>query len=1036
MNWLVSGNEDTLDFDPGDVVSGLNAGSRPTDDIIGSGGQRYALLVSPDVNAANGAESIDRAVTAPIVEINGAASTAGSYAWWVGDEGIKARANLIDPYEGTSDSTEQLRRIASAQRVAIEAMTTDGSDGLAPFYPVNDPSPEAIQSMSEFSFLNTDPDFEDELSAYFHDMTLHSYGVLADVKHGGLKRDLSYILGQRDVVSLQSAVTAAYDVNSSGSIYVIEPLKDYNRVLNQLTTPYAEVPEDIEYGDSRHKFSIAPGIMAYTPTWEMLWSYHNSSNRTTDLPAGSYNSTGQVVPRLQSPTQSGVAPMIAQAKMFFNLDVSGSVKLQIIPQIVLVNPYSVPLAPARYTVLMADSKTAYVRFGTPVDVNDPQVAEFPTTNQVSISGAGIGSTQLILDSNGMAPGEAQIFSLQTSGATIPSSASARDDFQAVMINDYDPSAYLVYDTGTTIPAPETHASLFFTKAHIQTELFLDYDPDERTTIGDRRLVQSIVGHYPSTGDDSTNVFLVYPVDSGLRVGGGSYFRLNDFSNSYFERAFFLQQNYRMTMIDGYHGYTGGTHLKEWARGYAKTGFPGNEKYISANLLRPVGSLTNVRWGPINSGTGSYDTVPPAGIGSEVGFTNLIYEVPEPNIGLSSIGQLQHFNTMAYIDRINWHGYSSMRSLYGQNVQNATTVQCWQGNYTLSNSYPNPLVARDRLFDTGYSGYHYDGSYLWNDALWDRFYFSSYPAYGDFDFATDTLQNNRYVPFRDSKQVPLDDETEFRGDGDESNPDNNRMASTNLMTEGAFNINSTSVEAWQAWFSSLSGVPIGNEADGEDLTAPFVRSLKRIGESNGSETANVENAWTGFRNLTYEEIRDLSEEMVRQVVLRGPFLSMSDFVNRRLVTSSNDGSYGLGLKGALQSAIDLTINNDRVDTFFDKETSSSANLMVDSDYQLDSFISGFPGYLLQGDVLSALGQYMNARSDTFCVRTYGDVRNPVNSTVEARVWCEAVVQRLPDYVRPESVGGDEAYEVASHADNQRFGRQYKIISIRWLNEDEI
>ena len=57
------------------------------------------------------------------------------------------------------------------------------------------------------------------------------------------------------------------------------------------------------------------------------------------------------------------------------------------------------------------------------------------------------------------------------------------------------------------------------------------------------------------------------------------------------------------------------------------------------------------------------------------------------------------------------------------------------------------------------------------------------------------------------------------------------------------------------------------------------------------------AWRGIRLLTERQIDRLAEECVRQVKLRGPFLNLSDFVNRRL----EDGPFGLS--GALQAAID-------------------------------------------------------------------------------------------------------------------------------------
>jgi hypothetical protein len=90
------------------------------------------------------------------------------------------------------------------------------------------------------------------------------------------------------------------------------------------------------------------------------------------------------------------------------------------------------------------------------------------------------------------------------------------------------------------------------------------------------------------------------------------------------------------------------------------------------------------------------------------------------------------------------------------------------------------------------------------------------------------------------------------------------------------------------------------------------------------------------------------------------------------------------------------------------------------------------------VLSALGASLSARSDSFTIRTYGDSVNPATGDVTGRAWCEAVVQRLPDYVRPESVpDGDASTKIANlHADNQTFGRRFHIVSFRWLSAEDI
>ncbi len=145
----------------------------------------------------------------------------------------------------------------------------------------------------------------------------------------------------------------------------------------------------------------------------------------------------------------------------------------------------------------------------------------------------------------------------------------------------------------------------------------------------------------------------------------------------------------------------------------------------------------------------------------------------------------------------------------------------------------------------------------------------------------------------------------------------------LLVDGAFNVNSTSVEAWVAQLSSLRGAGMRRK-DGSAVAlaaneTPVVRFI---------EEPEEQNSWNRFRKLSDAEIVELAKAMVRQVKLRGPFLSFSDFVNRRLAPGPQDplkakGSFvnfmehelskweneypetrdtSTGLRGALQSAI--------------------------------------------------------------------------------------------------------------------------------------
>ncbi|MFP6865619.1 MAG: hypothetical protein VCA35_06720 [Roseibacillus sp.] len=63
-------------------------------------------------------------------------------------------------------------------------------------------------------------------------------------------------------------------------------------------------------------------------------------------------------------------------------------------------------------------------------------------------------------------------------------------------------------------------------------------------------------------------------------------------------------------------------------------------------------------------------------------------------------------------------------------------------------------------------------------------------------------------------------------------------------------------------------------------------------------------WSGYRRLDHDDITRLATAIVEQVKLRGPFQSVTEFVNRRVEDSE------FGLQGALQAAITMSgINQD-------------------------------------------------------------------------------------------------------------------------------
>lgn len=390
----------------------------------------------------------------------------------------------------------------------------------------------------------------------------------------------------------------------------------------------------------------------------------------------------------------------------------------------------------------------------------------------------------------------------------------------------------------------------------------------------------------------------------------------------------------------------------------------------------------------------------------------------------------------------------------------------QPTYGIGFSFANVFVPRDRLWegtsdDKDRDRVFADTAYLANEAMWDSYYFSTLSAMSAFDGSAN--------PTDAEYDTALDTEIEdfFHREATLPNPNfisapqqeksiediiidiQNRelgykALAGNALMRGAFNVNSTSVAAWKSLLGSLlSDKNLAMTTDEGAITSGALTNdaaLSRTSLPGGAD--DPEDIWVGVHGLTEDQLTELAEAMVDEVKARGPFTSVSDFVNRR----PNEGD--TGLMGTIQAAIDnrTTVNEDYLATL-GSTPSSDLSAAYQSEFPyMENFgpESGLsaPGYLSQGDVLTAIGPYLNARGDTFLIRAYGDVTDPLTGEVEAQAWCEAVVQRMPDFVNSEA---DEPYGELydstggpnlNSTENQQFGRRYRIIRFRWLEDDEV
>lgn len=379
-------------------------------------------------------------------------------------------------------------------------------------------------------------------------------------------------------------------------------------------------------------------------------------------------------------------------------------------------------------------------------------------------------------------------------------------------------------------------------------------------------------------------------------------------------------------------------------------------------------------------------------------------------------------------------------------------------YYQNNLEVSELKTNARIFSD-----FFDHGLLINDAMWDRWFCSSVSDMPEKDgktteareVLTKFLKGEEELPVSRYKRVntPYNDEQIIKrimsGDGW-------KHIAQYIMIDGGFNVNSISVDAWAATLQGLAKRKLVSmkdreirqveegKTDNQVLFSRFMLSTtdtsvdsqggySMMQGSTNFRNSGMASAWGEVRMLEAESIRKLAEEMVKQVRKRGPFLSLSDFVNRRL----QEGE--LGLKGALQAAIDATdINRD-----FDEVRVPEARGQMFKNPQagMGSLHTAAPGYLIQSDVLASLGNILTVRDDTFTIRAYGCVRNP-NKAILAQAWCEAVVQRTMDYVDPSNNPQDSEYnpdgtkgEGLSNT-NKVMGRQFRIVSFKWLDNWDI
>ncbi|WPJ96769.1 hypothetical protein SH580_03495 [Coraliomargarita algicola] len=952
--WNVENHDPLTEFIPATGPIWLVSGENPDPDVAST---MSVTLLEDVANAEN-------EVVAELVPIDDltVSQTTGHYAYWIGDEGVKAKVNLIDPYRSVSGQTDTNYHFSqmTGQRTGVEKIRLSDlasdpstvSDYLDPFDTTTESQIERLSNLSQVSAI--DSELSHLPANRIHDLTTASYGVLANVAEGGLKKDLSLAFemdlddfnadstfaaggeslpaGHKGTIGgheLQYLFTHDYTQDGDGirgptwhllrNYYRLYLQDDPDRLVDYKTYQ----PKGVVWDGSQYSIEARP-FFPQSPDGTSSANY-NIGGALYDIQLGYdinrsnfyYNGGLQRIPR---PTDMQIHPVLTRFQLFLSLqavkvydDATESsfhyrVDLLASPLITIWNPYNVALNFDEFKVqwrfLILPIEVEYQEPGGPLQSFTLKLAYVNDGADGSLD-SDDASLVCVLKGQTLEPGQVKVFSHVT----------ATDNSSTGLEATLEPYSGSV----------ESEVEFFRFERIKVTE-------GEGTYTVEELLIEpgsKLRFHGESGGGDIGGYDDRLYVRTDLKWGSHAFINtsIGTFRNPTAVREFYWPEEdptyyglveeianttspYRhpLGLVDTYLKPTGAIDMDHPVQFLARY----NPRAISP--VRITGGYNNGydfpligNWSynikPFTDWSSSYVPVNASNGNSYWGWDNMngtehvvLFELP--TAPLQSLAALQHVNNI---------------SRYAQ-----------EPAYVIGNSYANPFIPPKQAVETIMDAYtQVDWSYFSNRALWDDYFFSSLTPREDLsqDFESALGGYMDGAPLPDSRMViNLNSLEGISNDLVDTNSDSKIAADAylksaeHLLVDGAFNVNSTSVEAWKALLASTNGIEVAYQnlnslTSAAAQSSPFSRMTLPGGDSA--------DAWRGFRSLSDQHISDLAEAIVEQVKLRGPFVSLADFVNRRLTDDDT------GLMGPLQAAIDATnINSDFSEVVTESDLSSS------------------------------------------------------------------------------------------------------------------
>jgi hypothetical protein len=1036
LSWLVSGDPDSLT----DAKSPPSAEKTPS---------TVTLVGENSVGTRNTAQRQVHLVPVPA----NTEKAKGSIAWWIGGENQKAHIPKppTSPPETEADWANNLKSASFADPEPFELDFLLGEPEIA----------ANITSSKQVDLITTDNEPAQRKSVeFFHDLTTTSRGLLTNTATGGWRKDLSLF-------------TEFYDdlPNSGLPLFRITPDRDNSCSIPGGSSSNAHAAKSILYPWSAYRGSLGD-IPIYqhgaAASWENLKDYTMlyRENKNFQL-----NQRG--IPYAATGAQNSYSflhkvrllPVVARVQWIFSYSASiqspsgssptpppppGSLypRLLITPVITLWNPYSVTLttsADIQFTIPKPLPCLLQYSFNNIPLAGYRSITSGSESNPANpLSNIAILKYKINGSTTSLGPGETRLYSAEESSLTLLS----KDPLLLTPGFKRRGGHYVNILSNTGMPLPLPEATLMGVTAKFDNT----YNDGAKG-----------VGIYldMSIGDRAYTAYrMVYKPE----VASKTYGKLENLAQSSLKEAISTTPAFMSTMFGA--RMASNTHIP--AKGFLQTSpmvnytALGGKDVLERTIRRhyggtnhPVNSPFDYSFVAHSSGGDSY--TPNAGNKKGFiisGFTSgdglsrcIAAEIPSRP--LASLGELQHWDLR---------------------YENPIPPFCFNiiGNSDATPLLPSNAVVNDADNNLNTNLQH-DDAYCANHLLFDDWFFSSIAGgkpsgfgpgdikrnYAGFVTGNTPLINSAYRPIAQDSAIASKGKSEAEGlyERHVDAPETWRNIASRIEVEGMFNVNSTSVTAWRALlghardqeipYTDAGGQPALSKKEDYAFSRSTIAGDKMAG-GGGSLSGGFSGASqiAGFRKLDDSILDAMAEEIVEQVRARGPFLSLSEFVNRQL--SSGEPA----LAGTIQAALNKLESNSSTN-FYEKITSNiqgskrfadgSPPDAANAEYRFPlaargASVYGVPGWTRQADILRPLAPILSARDDTFTIRAYGDARDRSGKKILATAVCEAIVQRSRDYCDP-SESADKLGPVEKSI-NKTLGRKYVIRSFRWLSPQEI